>query len=70
VGGQLQRGDPPLRPLPQDGDLRRGETQASRDVKVPVGLVVREPQVAGPDLDQLAPYPPSGQRQIGIGAVC
>ena len=43
-------------------------SQSGRSVEVRGGLVGGEPQVGGPDLDQLAAHPPSSQRQIGVGA--
>jgi len=43
------------------------EIQASRHIEVRVCFVGGEAQVGGPDLDQLTPNPPPGQRQIGVG---
>ena len=66
--GELQRGDPPLGPLLQDGDVRRGQIQARHHIEVRIGLVGGESQVRGPDLDQLAAHPPPSQRQVRVGA--
>ena len=66
--GELQRGDPPLGALLQDRDVLGGEVQSRRLVEVGGGLVGGEPQVGGPDLDQLAAHPPPRQRQVGVGA--
>ena len=43
------------------------EIQASRHIEVRVCFVGGETQVGGPDLDQLTPNPPPGQRQMGVG---
>ena len=45
-----------------------GQLQAHHPVEVRRGLVGREAQVGGADLDQLAARPQPGQRQRGIGA--
>ena len=47
---------------------RGGELVAYRFGEVGGGFLGGEPQVLRPDLDQLAPCPPPGQRQIGVGA--
>jgi hypothetical protein len=65
--GELQRGDPPLRPLLQCGDVGGGEVQSRRLGEVGGGLVRGEPQVRGTDLDQLASRPPPGQGQAWVG---
>ena len=64
---QLERRDPPLGPLLEGGDVRRGQIQTGRRGEVRGGFGGGEAQVGGPDLDQLAAHPPAGQRQIGIG---
>ena len=51
-------------------DVVRREAQPGCFVEVRGGLVGREPQVGGADLDQLAAYPPSSQRQVGVGCGC
>ena len=65
---ELQRGDPPLRPLLQGRDVGRGQVQSRHLVEVRGGLLGREAQVGGTDLDQLAAHPPTGQWQVGVGA--
>ena len=52
-GGQLERGDPTLRPLLQRGDLARVEVQAGRPIEIRSGLVTREAQIRGSYLDEL-----------------
>ena len=65
---QLERGDPAFGALLQRGDVSRSETQPHHLVEVGGGLVRREAQIGGADLDELAPRPQAGQRQRRIGA--
>ena len=65
---QLERGDPALGAPLQRGDVPRGEIQPHHLVEVGGGLVGREAQVGGADLDELAPRPQAGQRQRRVGA--
>jgi len=62
-GRELQPGDPPLRPGLERGDMLRAEAQAHDVVEEGGGLVLREPQVGGAHLAQLAAGSQPGQRQ-------
>ena len=62
-GGQLERGDPPFRPLLQRGDLAGVQVQARRLVQVDRGLVTGEAQVRGSNLDELTLSPQTRQRE-------
>ena len=66
-GGELEGGDPSLGAGVQRVDVVGGQVQAHAVVEVRRGLVGGEPQVGGPDLDQLAPgaQPGQGQRRVG-----
>ena len=66
--GELQRRDPALGAFLQGLDVPCREAQSRCFVEVRGGLVGRESQVGGPDLDQLAARPPSSQLQVGVGA--
>ena len=65
---QLEGGDPAFGAPLQRGDVPRGEIQPHHLVEVRGGLVRREAQIGGADLDELAPRPQAGQRQRRIGA--
>lgn len=66
--GELERGDPPLRPLHQGGGVLRGEAQSRHLVEVRRDLVVGEAQIGAADLDQLAARAHPGQRERRVGA--
>ena len=53
-GGQLERGDPTLRPLFQRGDLARFEVQAGGLIEIRGGLVSRKAQIGGSHLHELS----------------
>ena len=65
---QLERGDPPFGAPLQRCDVLRRQRQSHHLVEVRRGLVGREAQVGGADLDQLAAPPQPGQRQRRVGA--
>ena len=65
---QLESGDPAFGAPLQRGDVPRSEIQPHHLVEVGGGLVRREAQIGGADLDELAPRPQAGQRQRRIGA--
>ena len=66
--GELQRRNPPLGALLQGLDVARREAQSRCFVEVRGGLVGRESQVGGTDLDQVAAHSPSSQLQVGVSA--
>ena len=66
---QLERGDPALGAPLQRGDVARGQVQPHHLVEVRGGLVGREAQVGGTDLDELAPRAQASQRQRRVGAL-
>ena len=65
---QLEGGDPPLGAPLQRGHVRCGELQAHHPVEVRHGLLGREAQVGGAELDQLASGSQPGQRQRRVGS--
>ena len=65
---QLERGDPAFGAPLQRRHVPRRQLQAHHLVEVRRGLVGREAQVGGADLDQLAARSQPGQRQRRIGA--
>ena len=64
---ELQRGDPPLGPAFQGGDVGGVEVEPDDVVEVGRHLVVGEAEVGGADLDQLATGPEPGEREVGVG---
>ena len=65
---QLERGDPAFGAPLQRRDVLRRQVQAHHLVEVRRGLVGREAQVGGADLDELAARPQPSQRQRRVGA--
>ena len=65
---QLERRDPPLGAPLQGGDVLRRQVQAHHVVEVGRGLVGREAQIGGADLDEFAATPQASQRQRRVGA--
>ena len=65
---QLECGDPAFGARLQRGDVPRRQGQPHHLVEVGGGLVRREAQVGGADLDELAARPQAGQRQRRVGA--
>ena len=66
--GQLEGGDPAFGARLQRGDIPRRQVQAHHLVEVRGGLVRREAQIGGADLDELATPPQASQRQRRVGA--
>ena len=66
-GGKLEGRDPTLRPLLQRGDLVRIEVQIGRLIQIRRGLVTREAQIRGSDLNELPLRPETRQRK---GRIC
>jgi len=66
-GGQLQAGHPPLGACLQGLDLRLVQVQVHHRAQEPGRLLGGEAQVGGPDLNQFAPAPHPGQRELGVG---
>ena len=64
---QLERGDPPFGASLQRGDVLRRQLQSHHLVEVRRGLVGREAQIGGADLDELAAAR-RRQRQRRVGA--
>ena len=67
---QLEPRDPALGALVEGGDVLGGEAEAHHLVEEGVGLGRAEPQVRGPQLDQLAPGPQPRQGQRGVRTRC
>ncbi len=65
--GELERGDPALGASLERRHLARGEREPHRAGEVGRSLVLAEPQVRRPDLDQLAAGAQAGQGEGRIG---
>ena len=66
--GELEAGDPALRPLVESDNVIRGEVQAHRPVEELLGLGSREPEVGRAYLDELPTTTQPRQRQRRVGA--
>ena len=64
---QLERGDPSFGASLQSGDVGGRQLQSHHLVEIGRGLVEREAQIIGPDLDEFAPGSKARQRQRGVG---
>ena len=60
---QLERGDPPFGASLQSGDVGGRQLQSHHLVEIGRGLVEREAQISGPDLDEFAAGSKARQRQ-------
>ena len=64
---QLERGDPSFGASLQSGDVGARQLQSHHLVEIARGLVEREAQISGPDLDELATRSKARQRQRRVG---
>ena len=64
---QLERGDPSFGASLQSGDVGGRQLQSHHVVEIGRGLVEREAQIGGPDLDEVAARSKARQRQRRVG---